>query len=220
LAELSHGVTHFSPELKDMQFFLNIILEKGMRPSRKITLGAPARPHVLIWTDACDDNEYRRLGLVSVDTDDSSPHCMMSADVCPPWLLSTFKAQCSWVIWVLIMLAGLCGLLTLGQEERGRRVYFFCDNMAACSSMITGYSSSKTMARVSALFHLFVAALDIDLWVEWVNTDANIADLSSRPLSGRGKLANILSPLVERPMIFISEEEFNDPALFFKKWRE
>jgi len=165
---MSLTVSHTShlPELKDMQYFLNIILEKGMRPSRKITLGAPARPHVLIWTDACDDNEYRGLGLVSVDTDDSSPHCTMSAVVCPPWLLATFKAQCSWVIWVLEMLAGLCGLLTLGQELRGRPVYFFCDNTAAWSSMITGYSSSKTMARVSALFHLFVAALDIDLWVE------------------------------------------------------
>jgi len=94
----SHGVTHFSPGLKDIQFFLNIILEKGMRPSRKITLGALARPHVLIWTDACDDNEYRGLGLVSVDTDDSSPIYTMSADVCPPWLLATSKAQCSWVI--------------------------------------------------------------------------------------------------------------------------
>ena len=50
--------------------------------------------------------------------------------------------------------------------------------------MITGYSSSKTMPRVSALFHLFVAALDLDLWVEWVNTDANIADPPSRPLMG------------------------------------
>ena len=74
------------------------------------------------------------------------------------------------------------------------------------------------MARVSALFHLFVAALDIDLWVEWVNTDANIADLPSRPLSGRGELSEIVPSLVERPMIFISGEEFNDPALLFKKW--
>ena len=72
------------------------------------------------------------------------------------------------------------------------------------------------MARVSAIFHLFVAALNIDLWVELVNTDANIADLPSRPLSGRGELSKIISPLIERSMIFISEE-FNDPALFFKK---
>ena len=86
--------------------------------------------------------------------------------------------------------------------------------------MITGYSSSKTMARVSALFHLFVAALDIDLWVEWVNTDANIADLPSRPLSGRGELSKITPLLADCPMIFISKTEFDDPALFFKKWRE
>jgi len=41
------------------------------------------------------------------------------------------------------------------------------------------------MGHVNALFfHLFVAALDLDLWVEWVNTDANIADPPSRPLMG------------------------------------
>jgi len=95
-------VSHFSPELKDVQIFLNIILEKGMRPLRKITLGEPARPHVLIRTDACDDNKYRGLGPVSVDTDDSSPHWTMCADVFLSWLLAsgvaTFKAQCSWVI--------------------------------------------------------------------------------------------------------------------------
>jgi len=107
-------------------------LKKGMRPSRKIILGAPARPHVLIWTDACNDNEYRGLGLVSVDTDASSPQRTMSADVCPPWLLTTFKAQCSSVICVLEMHAILYGLLSPGQEVRGRRVYFFCDNAAAC----------------------------------------------------------------------------------------
>jgi len=86
--------------------------------------------------------------------------------------------------------------------------------------MITGYSNSKTMARVSALFRLFVAALDKDLWVEWVNTDINIADLPSRPRTGRGELSKIPPPLVERPMTFISEADFNNPALFFKKWRE
>jgi len=158
-------------------------LKKGMCPSRKMTLGVPARPHVLIWTDACNDNEYSGLGLVSVCIDATTPQRTMSADVCLPWLLATFKAQCSLVICVLKMHAGLCGLLTLGHELRGRRAYFFCDNTAAWSSMITGYSSSKTMARVSALFHLFVADHDIDLWVEWVNTDTIIADLPSRPLT-------------------------------------
>ena len=136
----------------------------------------------------------------------------MSVDVCPSWLLATIKVQCSLVICVLEVHAGLYGLLTGGQKLL---VYFCCDNTAEWSSMTTGYSSSKTMTRVSALFHPFVAALDMDLWVEWVNTDTNIADLSSRPLTGCGELSKINPPLVERPMIFISEAEFNDPALFF-----
>ena len=50
--------------------------------------------------------------------------------------------------------------------------------------------SSKTISCVSALFHLFVAALDIDLRMEWINTDANITDLPSRPFSGRGESSN------------------------------
>jgi len=62
-------------------------------------------------------------------------------------------------------------------------------------------------------------AIHIELWVEWVNTDANIADLPSRALSGRRELAKIHPPLVERPMIFITENEINDPALSFQKWR-
>jgi len=130
----------------------------------------------------------------------------MCADVCPPCLLATFKAQCSLVIWVLEMLAGLYNLRTLGQELRGRRVYFLCDDTAAWSSIITGYSSSKTMARVSALFHLFIAALNIDLWVEWVNTNANNTDLPSRPLSGRSELSQMIPSLVDRPMISLSSQ--------------
>jgi len=214
-----HGATHFSTELEEMKVFLDIILAKGTRPCRQVSLGAPFRPHVLIWTDASDDHDYRGLGLVAIDTENPAERRVMAADVCPPWLLKIFKAQCSSVICVLEMLAGLCGLISMGEDLRGRKVYLFCDNTAAWSSMITGYSSSKTMARISALFHLFVAALDIDLWVEWVNTDANIADLPSRPAKGRGDLSKITPPLIERPMNFICQKEYDDPALFFKKWR-
>ena len=53
-------------------------------------------------------------------------------------------------------------------------------SMEQHGSMTTDYSSSKTMSRVSVMFHhLFVAALDIDLWVEWVNTEGNVTNLPS-----------------------------------------
>jgi len=81
------------------------------------------------------------------------------------------------------------------------------------------------MACAGAHFRLFVAAaLDIDLWVESVNTDANtdanIADMPSRSFSGRGEHSKITLPIAERPRIFICEIEFKDPVLFFQKWRE
>jgi len=56
--------------------------------------------------------------------------------------------------------------------------------------------------------------------VEWVNTDTIIADLPSRPLTGRGEPSKITPPLVELPIIFISEADFNKLALLFKKWRD
>jgi len=38
-------------------------------------------------------------------------------------------------------------------------------------------------------------------------------------LGWRGEFSKIAPPLAERPTIFISETEFNDTALFFKKWK-
>jgi len=80
-------------------------------------------------------------GWVSCLSTLTSPNCsaqclqMCARHGCSP----PSKAQCSLVICVLEMHTGLCGpgLLTLGQELRGRRVYCFCDNTAAWSSMIT-----------------------------------------------------------------------------------
>jgi len=76
-----------------------------------------------------------------------------------------------------------------------------------------GYPISKLMPRVGALFHLFVTALNLDLRVELVNTDANMANLPSRPFSGRGELSKITPPLAKRAMMkhefkFLSERTF------------
>ena len=48
--------------------------------------------------------------------------------------------------------------------------------------MNAGYPSSKTVGCVSALFYLFVAALDIGVWVGRVNTDANIIVVPTCPV--------------------------------------
>lgn len=81
--------------------------------------------------------------------------------------------------------------------------------------MINGYTSSPPMARLSTLFHLAAAALSIDCWVEWVNTDANLADLPSRPLAHRTELYNARPAFKQLQMIFPSPAEHADPRLLF-----
>ena len=46
--------------------------------------------------------------------------------------------------------------------------------------MVHGYSSSSVMQIACSLFSLLRAALETDMWVEFVYTDANIADIPSR----------------------------------------
>ena len=85
------------------------------------------------------------------------------------------------IICPLELLAALSGILTMGDALRGRSIHFFEDNTLVWSALIQGYSSSRAMARLSSLFHLAIAAPDIDLWVEWVPSKANPADWPSRP---------------------------------------
>ena len=63
---------------------------------------------------------------------------------------------------------------------RGRRVLFFQDNSTAFTVAITGYSDSDTVREIAGLFHLSVAALNLNLWIEHAQTDAMLTDIPSR----------------------------------------
>ena len=80
----------------------------------------------------------------------------------------------------------LLGLLavvwTLGPEVlTGRDVLMFCDNTAAMSATVHVYARSPNLAAFSNTLHLALATLRCNLWVEWVPSDANCADVPSRP---------------------------------------
>lgn len=76
----------------------------------------------------------------------------------------------------------LCARCLLPVSACGTAECTFVDNTPAWSYMINGYSSSAPMAEMGNLFHraIMIAVLGIDCWIEWVNSDANIADLPSR----------------------------------------
>ena len=121
------------------------------------------------------------------------------------------------IICPLELLAALSGILTMGDALRGRSIHFFEDNTLVWSALIQGYSSSRAMARLSSLFHLAIAAPDIDLWVEWVPSKANPADWPSRPAHDKTPLGAL--HLTERPMIFPSPAEYAEPAALYQRLR-
>ena len=47
--------------------------------------------------------------------------------------------------------------------------------------MIHGYASRTDMARLSNMYHLQNFHMNVDAWHEWVPSEANIADIPSRP---------------------------------------
>jgi len=63
---------------------------------------------------------------------------------------------------------------------RGRHVVQFNDNSGALSALIHGYASKPDMCRIVNVYHLTQFFLHATVWLEWVPSAANIADLPSR----------------------------------------
>jgi hypothetical protein len=62
----------------------------------------------------------------------------------------------------------------------GHSLIHFADNQAANAAAIKGSSSSASMARIVSAFHLQWLRLNIRPWIEFVNSEANLADDPSR----------------------------------------
>jgi len=63
---------------------------------------------------------------------------------------------------------------------RDTDVIHFADNVAANSAIIKGGSSAPDMARIVAALHIRLVRQSIRLWIEFVKSEANLADLPSR----------------------------------------
>ena len=70
--------------------------------------------------------------------------------------------------------------LSIPHVFRGRQVVQFNDNTVALSALINGYASKPDMARIVNVYHLTQFFLRSTVWLEWVPSKANIADLPSR----------------------------------------
>jgi hypothetical protein len=68
----------------------------------------------------------------------------------------------------------------LQDSLRGADVNHFADNTAANGAAIKGYSPAPDIARLVGAYHLRIARLGARIWIEYVPSAANIADMPSR----------------------------------------
>mmetsp|Transcript_23743 Transcript_23743/g.59583 ORF Transcript_23743/g.59583 Transcript_23743/m.59583 type:complete len:233 (-) Transcript_23743:534-1232(-) len=149
---------------------------------KSVPLEQLSAPHVLVYTDtsfAPGPCWQRGLGVVVWDA--ATNRQLYSSRLCPDGIIARHFGNADHIICQLEMLAALAAYLTFPDVLAGRRVLHFIDNTAALSALVHGYSSAADMAQMSTMFHLRVASLRADVWLEYVPTVANIADIPSRP---------------------------------------
>ena len=63
----------------------------------------------------------------------------------------------------------------------GRPIELWIDNAGAVGALIKGYSGKPDCARIVNMFHFAFARVGAtSLWIDYVNTESNLADVPSR----------------------------------------
>jgi hypothetical protein len=89
----------------------------------------------------------------------------------------------------------------LRQILSGRHVIHFADNQAANGAVIKGYSSAPDIALLISALHVRWAEDRVNVWIEFVKSEANLADDPSRgdfsflEQIGATRLLFVFSPL-------------------------
>ena len=107
-------------------------------------------------------------------------------------------------------LAAVCGVLFLTSVSSATDFSIYVDNMEIASNLVSGYSSREVLVCLMLEFYLQIAARPGSLWVEWVPSEANIADIPSRhpfetdlaPFVDAPELKSILGAANRRPFVF------------------
>ena len=78
----------------------------------------------------------------------------------------------------LMAAAGM--LWTYRNQLRGREVLFFIDNQSVCCALTKGCSRSWDIQAMTTAWHLFCLEIGCRVWIEWVPSGDNPADILSR----------------------------------------
>ena len=97
----------------------------------------------------------------------------------PVETLAAWRARRQY-IGQLELLAAITVYYSLASELRGKRVVHYIDNSGAMASLVKDYSSDLDSAQLVNTFYALACGLDVDVWFDFVKSEANIADWPSR----------------------------------------
>ena len=175
----------FTPALCEALDFLAVVLPN--LPPLEMRLVAEKEPPLVVYTDAMFEwtmgsrpwVPVLRIGFVVFDP--VTGHVFYSCYQLPLWYFTeVFAPDLRTYIAQGEAVGALAPLLSMPQVFKGRSVIQFQDNTWALSALIHGYASRPDMGRVVNAFHVAHFTLRARIWLEWVPSAANIADLPSR----------------------------------------
>ena len=143
---------------------------------------AEVKPPIVVYTDARyspNEAEPAQIGVVIYDPTDAAAPWRHSDLVIDEPTMARFAPKRQYV-GPLEVLGGVAPYSSLPELFRGRDVIHFIDNTGALFGLAQGSSSDPDSARLIHAQHSLAAALDVNVWYEYVASGANIADLPSR----------------------------------------
>ena len=106
--------------------------------------------------------------------------------------------ECETYIYQWEILAAIVAFASLPVEAlKGYPVELWIDNAGAVCSLIKGYSGKPDCARLINMFHFTIAISGItSIWIDYVPTESNPADIPSRPEDLEAMSASEISELL------------------------
>ena len=145
-------------------------------------LGTIRRPPVIIYSDAewtvLDNPPSIKKGLGGILWQPGELPYAAAIDT-PQVLVDALSPRKTQII-PLELMAAAGMLVAYGHLLRGEDVIFFISNQSVCCALVKGCSRSWDIQLLSTCWQLLCLQLGCRVWIEWVPSESNPADVLSR----------------------------------------